>query len=151
MAYNGGAVVAMTGKNCIAIATCVARALCCRAPRDSPWRAPPRLLLLLLLLLLALLARSDKRLGVQGMTVSCDFPKVFKMHDRLFIGLVGLASDVQTVCVPGTTRSRSRSPRAAPLAGIARPSSPPSLLSRALPPASPTCTARAAPSCCASA
>jgi 20S proteasome subunit beta 3 len=40
---------------------------------------------------------SDKRLGVQGMTVSCDFPKCFKMHDRLFIGLTGLASDVLTM------------------------------------------------------
>jgi hypothetical protein len=27
-------------------------------------------------------ARSDKRLGVQAMTVSCDFPKVFQMGER---------------------------------------------------------------------
>jgi hypothetical protein len=40
---------------------------------------------------------SDLRLGVQGMTVSMEFEKVFKMHDRLFIGLAGLASDVQTL------------------------------------------------------
>lgn len=60
MTYNGGAAVAMTGKNCFAIA-------------------------------------SDKRLGIQMMTVSCDFPKVFKMHDRLYIGLTGLAADVLTL------------------------------------------------------
>lgn len=40
---------------------------------------------------------SDTRLGVQGLTVSCDFEKVFKIHDSLFIGLAGLATDVQTV------------------------------------------------------
>jgi hypothetical protein len=40
---------------------------------------------------------SDTRLGVQGQTVACDFQKVFKMHDRLYIGLAGLASDVQTL------------------------------------------------------
>lgn len=62
MEYNGGAIVAMTGKNCFAIA-------------------------------------SDSRLGIQGQTVSTKFQKVFKMHDRLFIGMSGLASDVQTLCV----------------------------------------------------
>lgn len=60
MEYNGGAIVAMTGKNCFAIA-------------------------------------SDSRLGIQGQTVSTKFQKVFKMHDRLFIGMSGLASDVQTL------------------------------------------------------
>lgn len=42
---------------------------------------------------------SDTRLGIQGQTVSTNFQKVFKMHDRLFIGMSGLASDVQTLCV----------------------------------------------------
>lgn len=60
MAYNGGAVVAMVGKDCVAIAT-------------------------------------DKRFGVQAMTVSTDFGKVFKVHDQLFYGLAGLVSDVQTL------------------------------------------------------
>lgn len=32
-----------------------------------------------------------------GQTVSCDFPKTFRMHDRLFVGLTGLATDVQTM------------------------------------------------------
>ena len=27
----------------------------------------------------------------------CDFQKVYKMHDRLFVGLAGLATDVMTV------------------------------------------------------
>ncbi|KAL7747128.1 proteasome core particle subunit beta 3 [Sorochytrium milnesiophthora] len=60
MEYNGGSVVAMVGKNCVAIA-------------------------------------SDRRFGVQALTVSCDFNKIFKVHDRLVYGLAGLASDVQTV------------------------------------------------------
>lgn len=52
--------VAMTGKNCVAIA-------------------------------------SDKRLGSQAHTVSCDFQKIFKMGERLMVGLPGLATDVMTV------------------------------------------------------
>jgi len=40
---------------------------------------------------------ADTRLGVQAQTVACDFKKVFKMGDKLFVGLAGLASDVQTL------------------------------------------------------
>eukprot|EP00118_Oscarella_pearsei_P021900 m.249111 g.249111 ORF g.249111 m.249111 type:complete len:206 (+) comp40299_c0_seq44:82-699(+) len=58
--YNGSAIVAMIGRNCVAIA-------------------------------------SDKRLGLQGQTVSCDFQKIFQIGDRLFMGLPGLATDVLTV------------------------------------------------------
>ena len=58
--YNGAAIIAMAGKNCIGIA-------------------------------------SDTRLGAQAQTVSCNFQKVFKMNDRIFVGLAGLASDVQTM------------------------------------------------------
>ena len=60
MAYNGGAVVAMVGKDCVAIA-------------------------------------SDKRFGVQAMTLSCEFEKVFQVNDGLWYGLAGLATDVQTL------------------------------------------------------
>lgn len=60
MEYNGGAVVAMLGKNCVAIA-------------------------------------SDKRLGQQFLTVSTEFPKLFAITDRLYIGMAGLATDVQTL------------------------------------------------------
>ncbi|RIA94477.1 nucleophile aminohydrolase [Glomus cerebriforme] len=60
MEYNGGSVVAMVGKNCVAIA-------------------------------------SDKRLGVQLMTVSTEFPKIFPATDKSFIGLPGLATDIQTL------------------------------------------------------
>jgi 20S proteasome subunit beta 3 len=60
MEINGGAVVAMAGKGCVAIAC-------------------------------------DKRLGQQFLTVSTDFPKAFAMHDRLYLGLSGLATDVQTL------------------------------------------------------
>ena len=62
MSYNGGTVVAMSGKNCVAIA-------------------------------------SDKRYGIQYSTVSMEFPKVFEMGPHLFLGLAGLATDVQTVYV----------------------------------------------------
>eukprot|EP00567_Pseudictyota_dubia_P006818 CAMPEP_0197449880 /NCGR_PEP_ID=MMETSP1175-20131217/23254_1 /TAXON_ID=1003142 /ORGANISM="Triceratium dubium, Strain CCMP147" /LENGTH=204 /DNA_ID=CAMNT_0042982145 /DNA_START=137 /DNA_END=751 /DNA_ORIENTATION=+ len=40
---------------------------------------------------------SDTRLGIQAQTVATDFRKVFKMNDRLFVGLAGLATDVQTM------------------------------------------------------
>lgn len=62
MEYNGGAVVAMRGKNCVAIA-------------------------------------SDKRLGQQFLTLSTEFPKIFPIHQRLFLGMAGLATDVQTLYV----------------------------------------------------
>ena len=59
--YNGAALVAMSGKNCVAIA-------------------------------------SDLRLGVRGQTVAMNFQKVFPMGDKLYLGLAGLATDVQTLC-----------------------------------------------------
>jgi len=40
---------------------------------------------------------ADRRLGMQAQTVSCDFQKIFQMGEKLFIGLPGLATDVQTV------------------------------------------------------
>ena len=58
--YNGCAIIAMTGKDCVAIAC-------------------------------------DKRLGAQAQTVSTNFPKAFPMNDKLFVGLAGLATDVQTL------------------------------------------------------
>lgn len=58
--YNGAAMIAMTGKDCVGIA-------------------------------------SDLRLGQQFNTIAFDFPKVFKMNDKLFVGLGGLATDVQTL------------------------------------------------------
>jgi len=60
MEYNGSGVVAMTGLNCVAIA-------------------------------------SDLRYGIQYQTVACDFPKIYRIHDHLYVGLPGLATDVQTV------------------------------------------------------
>eukprot|EP00048_Salpingoeca_helianthica_P014402 m.221527 g.221527 ORF g.221527 m.221527 type:complete len:205 (+) comp15827_c0_seq1:2090-2704(+) len=58
--YNGAAIIAMTGKNCVAIA-------------------------------------ADRRFGIQGQMVSCDFQKIFRMGERVFVALPGLATDVQTV------------------------------------------------------
>ena len=57
---------------------------------------------------------SDLRFGVQNQTNACDMPKVFKMHDHLFVGLAGLATDMQTLCVlaPGCTPGRLRAPPA---------------------------------------
>jgi 20S proteasome subunit beta 3 len=57
---NGGACVAMVGKDCVAIAC-------------------------------------DLRLGLQALTVSNNFPKVFQYGDNVFLGLTGLATDVSTV------------------------------------------------------
>merc|ERR1711934_466832 len=58
--YNGGACVAMKGKDCVAIA-------------------------------------SDLRFGKELQTVTTDFSKCFEMAPHLWLGLTGLATDVQTV------------------------------------------------------
>ena len=42
---------------------------------------------------------SDRRLGVQLQTIATDFQRVFKVHDKLYIGLSGLATDAQTLWV----------------------------------------------------
>ncbi|CAG8568268.1 26033_t:CDS:2, partial [Gigaspora rosea] len=39
---------------------------------------------------------ADKRLGVQLMTVSTNFQKIFPATEKCYIGLAGLATDVQT-------------------------------------------------------
>ncbi|XP_041350498.1 proteasome subunit beta type-3-like [Gigantopelta aegis] len=58
--YNGAAIIAMKGKDCVAIA-------------------------------------ADRRFGIQGQTISMDFDKIYEMGPHLYIGLPGLATDVQTV------------------------------------------------------
>lgn len=60
LSYNGGCVVAMKGKNCVAIAT-------------------------------------DHRFGVQAQTIDTTFEKVFQFNPRMFVGLVGLQTDILTV------------------------------------------------------
>jgi len=60
LSHNGSAILAMTGKDCVAIA-------------------------------------SDLRYGVNFQTISFDFEKCFKMGDHLYLGLSGLATDIQTV------------------------------------------------------
>ena len=45
---------------------------------------------------------SVRRLGVQLQTVATDFNKISQIHDRLFIGLSGLATDAQTLYVVPT-------------------------------------------------
>lgn len=40
---------------------------------------------------------ADRRFGVQAQTVSMDFQKIFEMGSHLYVGLPGLATDVQTV------------------------------------------------------
>jgi 20S proteasome subunit beta 3 len=58
--YNGAAIIAMAGKDCVGIA-------------------------------------ADRRLGINLQTVSTDFTKVFKLAPKVYVGLAGLATDVQTV------------------------------------------------------
>jgi 20S proteasome subunit beta 3 len=58
--YNGAAMIAMAGKNCVGIA-------------------------------------ADRRLGQRLTTIATDFQKVFQMSPKLFVGLAGLATDVQTL------------------------------------------------------
>jgi 20S proteasome alpha/beta subunit len=47
---------------------------------------------------------SDRRLGVQLQTIGTDFQRVFKIHDKLYIGLSGLATDAQTLWVSRSLR-----------------------------------------------
>lgn len=42
---------------------------------------------------------SDLRFGVQLQTLATDYKKVYKIHDQLFLGLSGLASDSETLYV----------------------------------------------------
>ena len=42
---------------------------------------------------------ADRRLGIQAQTVSTNFQKIFKLNNTLYVGLPGLATDVQTVLV----------------------------------------------------
>lgn len=58
--YNGAAIIAMAGKDCVAIG-------------------------------------SDLRFGVQLQTISTDSKKVYQIHNRLFVGLGGLATDAETL------------------------------------------------------
>jgi hypothetical protein len=69
--YNGASVVAMRGRQCVAIA-------------------------------------ADLRLGVRGQTVATNFQKIFPMGDRLYLGLAGLATDVQTLSVPNHAHTYGR-------------------------------------------
>lgn len=41
---------------------------------------------------------SDLRLGVQFQTLATDHKKVFRIHDKLYVGLAGLSTDAQTLC-----------------------------------------------------
>ena len=41
---------------------------------------------------------SDNRLGInQQQTTAVDFPKIFEIHPKLFIGMSGLATDMHTL------------------------------------------------------
>lgn len=40
---------------------------------------------------------SDRRLGVNLQTIATDFQRIYKIHDKLYIGLSGLATDAQTL------------------------------------------------------
>lgn len=60
MEYNGGCVLAMVGKECVAIG-------------------------------------SDLRFGVQAQTMATDKEKIYKVNEKAFVGLAGLATDNQTL------------------------------------------------------
>ena len=40
---------------------------------------------------------SDTRFGMQAQTVSFNFPKAFQITDKVFVGMTGLGTDVQTL------------------------------------------------------
>ena len=39
----------------------------------------------------------DKRYGVQLQTIGIDFEKIFQVGSKLYMGIAGLATDIQTV------------------------------------------------------
>jgi len=39
----------------------------------------------------------DRRYGIQQLTLAGDFEKVFQINEKCFVGLPGLASDMQTL------------------------------------------------------
>ncbi|KAJ4965715.1 hypothetical protein NE237_017564 [Protea cynaroides] len=39
----------------------------------------------------------DRRLGVQLQTIATDLQRIFKIHEKFYIGLAGLATDAQTL------------------------------------------------------
>lgn len=40
---------------------------------------------------------SDRRLGVNFQTIATDYQRIFEIHEKLYIGLSGLGTDVQTL------------------------------------------------------
>jgi 20S proteasome subunit beta 3 len=40
---------------------------------------------------------ADRRFGIQALTLGTDFQKIYKITQKTFIGLAGLATDVQTM------------------------------------------------------
>jgi len=58
--YNGSAIVALAGKECVSIGC-------------------------------------DLRFGVQHHTIATDYKKVYRIHDRLYLGLSGLGTDATTL------------------------------------------------------
>ena len=40
---------------------------------------------------------SDLRYGVELRTITCDFPKIFEITPHLWVGLPGLATDIQVI------------------------------------------------------
>jgi 20S proteasome subunit beta 3 len=40
---------------------------------------------------------TDRRFGVQAQTIECDFEKVFEVNQHMYLGLVGLQTDILTV------------------------------------------------------
>ena len=104
MNINGSAIIAMTGKNCVAICSDLrfgepsarrsgsAPRLAARARRCvpsplclMPWGSPPRL------------ASRPSPPGVNQQTLGTDMKKIFRIHDRLYLGLTGLGTDIQTL------------------------------------------------------
>ena len=70
---------------------------------------------------------SDLRFGQQLSTVTCDFSKAFEMAPHLWMGLAGLATDVQTVQqkmefrknMYELTESRNMTPKVTPILSLA--------------------------------
>ena len=78
MDYNGGSVIAMVGKDCVAIASDL------RLGNNA----------------LAVSSNFQRVCSIYGFIYSVSFelgPKIFPVTDRIYLGLPGLATDVTTL------------------------------------------------------
>lgn len=99
--YNGGAVIAMKGKGCVCLATDLRKVFFFFCVYTSVHSLLSGVQFGWFFVGFGCYSYSSLfyfvRYGAQQVTVSSNFPKAYKITDRAYIGLYGLATDQQTV------------------------------------------------------